>query len=65
MIVSAMLDAGFASARSSDCLSREVACDGMNVLKWSITLTIVFGPATSVKRPTTTRSTDGIAKKVL
>ena len=63
--VSAMLDVGCASARSRELLRSDVACAGMNVLKCCIRLTIVPGPAINVKRPTTTSSTDGIAKKLL
>src|SRR6266581_2259128 len=59
------LDAGCASRFRKELPSSEVACAGITVLKWAISCEIVVGPATSVKRPTATSSTDGIAKKLL
>ncbi len=64
-IVRTRLDPALRSARSSDSRRRFVASAGMNARKWSIRLVIVSGDAMSVKRPTVTISTEGIAKKVL
>jgi hypothetical protein len=59
------LDAGCASRFFNDPPSSEVACPGITVPRCAMRCEIVFGPATSVKRPTATSNTEGIAKKLL
>src|SRR5258706_4263867 len=63
--VATTLDAGCASRFLRELPSSSVACLGITVPKCAIRFWIVSGPATSVKSPTVTRSTDGIAKKLL
>src|SRR5919201_6884516 len=60
-----MLEAGCASRFRSELPSSDVACAGITVEKCAIRLEIVPGPVRSVKTPTATSSTDGIAKKLL
>src|SRR6202007_1295164 len=63
--VAAMLCAGCASSLRRLEPTRLVAWDGITWSKWCITDVIVPGPTTSVKTPTTTSKTDGIAKNAL
>src|SRR5262245_66388428 len=63
-MVSAMLVGGCAASRWRLSPSRLVASFGITCEKCAIRDEIVSGPAKSVKTPTVTSRTDGIAKNV-